>query len=330
MIEFSEKSDLRKRALEFIARINAIADEITGENAKTLTASIMGAVDKIRNHADADAPMTAQAGFAGYWTPPALKTDLESAVAGTRAYALLNAYESAAKFVPGIGSLSAGVELDPLYDKATQWMLDRALASVADVRAMADAIAALDPLAATPLELERAIRSQVLALEGAPGEELQRMFQDHISAAVNEGRTVGQFVEGFDAAVADGTLPAGMDSYLNLVYRTETSNAYGEQNREGYNDPMIADFGWGIGITNAQLPSSRPSHEALDGLLVQKGSPAMEQLDADGHYPYNYNCTCVEYTIVDPDGVNSLQYSEPDNALELVQNITRFGDAEPR
>jgi hypothetical protein len=321
IVEFAAgRRKLSAEAEEFLKRLLMIADTIYAENIDDLVDAVREAIGRLAEFYPEGAPLGPAAETIAAFTVPELTAEIEEAIIATRGLAFLNAYRTSERFIPGAGSASLPDDIDPRYRDAAEWMVNRRIATRDDVRAMSRATSLLDS-GRPPEEFERAIRQEVLALAKSPSLEMTKRFQTALGEAVGLGETVGKFVTQMDAAVADGMLPGGMDSYLRTVYRTETANAYGAQRRDAFNDPRIDPYVWGRQFFNAKLPTSRESHVAIDGLMLRRGSAADM---AAGSPPFSYNCTCVEIALMSADPSTDRQYEEPPDALQLVQAIERF------
>jgi hypothetical protein len=123
-----------------------------------------------------------------------------------------------------------------------------------------------------------------------------------------------------DVLLDEGQLPGATDGYLNMVYRTETSNGYHEQLKRELEGNAASDNFWGIEVFNPNDERSRPSHAAIDGLLLQKGSSAYQSL---GVPPFSYQCRCTMVPIYVGDPADP-GVEESDDADELVAAIERF------
>jgi hypothetical protein len=247
---------------------------------------------------------------------PNATTGAMEALGGARAWALMEAMKISERVIE-YPAAEAG-DVQEAYRASFDWMRSRRIASRSDVEAMARAIAKLD---GRPDEaVEQSLRRDVLAMQDSIGTEMTARFRDRVARSVANGDTVATFLADVDADVEAGELPAGMDGYLDLVYRQETANAYSEARREQYEGGEIAPFVAGRRFSNALLPSSRDTHRAIHGLFVRKGSDADR---AAGHPPWAFRCTCTFSTVIVADPESDAP-EEPADALERVRRIERF------
>ena len=212
--------------------------------------------------------------------------------------------------------------LDALPDDfrdAVEWMASREVMTVEAVRSLAKNIA--DELNVNWKDVERGLRSEVLALAGTTNSDGTRRVQEFISDSVSRGLTIGDFLDDLDAEFGMGEyLPEGQNAYWNNVFRTETSNAYSAQQETHENEPEINNNLWGHEAYNPQDKRSRKSHARLKALRFKKGTPAWSTL---GRPPFAYQCRCVLLPLMAPGG-KSAKYEESDDALAAAANLERF------
>lgn len=202
--------------------------------------------------------------------------------------------------------------------EAAQWMLDREIMSVAEVRELAETMAANNP-SMTAAEYERLIRQDVLAI--ASNDQLTQRFRDTVSAAVESGNTSGEFLEAMDGLIDSGALPAGADGYMDMVFRTETANAYAQEREERFKDPLLKDNLWGFEFFAVTDSRARPSHRAMDGVIVKRGSAA--DLATQPGPPWAYQCRCSKSPIIVSD-IDNPGVEETPDALSRAKRIERF------
>jgi len=252
---------------------------------------------------------------------PSLFHDVEDALVFARMLAMLEVARVGADFLPSATEVEVE-DLDPAYGRATRWVMDRKFATREEVAEMVRAAALLDgrPVGV----IEREIRDKVQALAAATTEKIGAMFRDEIARSVARGETAAEFKAAFDAMIAEGVLPGGIDGYLDLVHHQEVANAYSVQREEAMEDPLIAPHVWGKVFINGRLPTSRSSHMAMHGVKLRKGSPAYE---AVGPTPWSYNCTCTCYLLMEVDPELS-EHKETPDAFARVSAIQRFDATE--
>lgn len=320
----------QKRQSDLLARVFSVGDALIVQNRAAVRAAFKAAADKVRAEVDArdKLPASMIAGVADF-KPPALDKGAVEAVVAVRMLAALDTRRTMGKRFPKrekVARFSASPEItaldgiDPLYAESARWMRRRSLATRAELAEIVEAVAVLTPNVPRDI-IESEVRRQAAAFAGAPTAEMAKIFQNLISQSVGRGETVGEFLAAIDKAVAGGKLPPQADAYLHTVYRTETSLAYSEQRRKDWAHPDIQPFVWGRQLFNALLPTSRPTHVAINGLKLRKGSEADGRA---GHPPFSYNCTCTEALIVVADPVASKEHVEPADAYARVSAIERF------
>lgn len=166
-------------------------------------------------------------------------------------------------------------------------------------------------------ETRRLLRRDILALAESPNAEMTAVFQRNVAAAANQGMTSADYLAAMDEATKDAGLPPFADAYLENVYRTETANVYQAQRLETMADPAVSDYIWGVELFSVLDGRTRPSHEALDGVLLRKGSEAYNAWLPGP--PYSYQCRCTSAPVMIGEDAE-----ETPGALGLVQRIERF------
>jgi hypothetical protein len=207
------------------------------------------------------------------------------------------------------------------FKKSVEWMLDRKIMKASDVERLAQAVATLSPKLKAK-DVAASIRDQALALKDSIPLEVTVKLQRNLSSAVNNGASVNDFIAASREAMAispDATV-AGVDAYLENVYRTEVSAAYSRQQEENLSAPEVMDHHWGDEVHNPDDARSRESHAALDGMLVKRGSEAYKAL---GPTPFSYQCRCVRSPIIEVDPAKSKLKETPD-AMARISKIERF------
>lgn len=205
------------------------------------------------------------------------------------------------------------------FRDAVEWMASREVMTVEAVRHLAQTIA--EELGVSWKEIERGLRSEVLALAGTTNTAGTLRVQKFISDSVAQGASVGDFLDNLDTEFGLGdVLPEGQNAYWNNVFRTETANAYSAQQEEHEANPDIQENLWGHEMYNPKDKRSRKSHARLSGLRFRKGSPAWQTL---GNAPFAYQCRCVRFALMAPGG-KSNAFQESGDALSAAANIQRF------
>lgn len=333
--EFAEKRGAPSRTAErdFSITLETAARQAAEEARAELASGVMDALSKLgKKLKDHDGPMPAGAAkLAGYkpkvkeW--PMLRTALTVAkalAAGVNAAHLTRALpkifrEDAVQFA----SASAQAAVDGLpseFRDAAQWMLERKIMTVAEVRRLASALALLSP-ERTAEFFEAQLRREIFAISAAANEQVAERFNSALAAAVRDGRSFAEFYEVAQSMMEAGSLPLVGDGYIENVFRTETANMYERQRESQLQDPDLDEFYWGDQLFNRNTPGSRETHRAIDGLMLRRGSEAYEASRPGP--PWSYQCTCTRAPVIVAD-VKKAGFSEPDDALALVRSIVRF------
>lgn len=310
----------RARQLRYLARLDAIAGAMREASREELATALTLNAEQIRKLAEADDSLLGSI-KAPALEPLGIDAIIMRGFASARALALQNAISTARTFAPGVGKIPDGAVVHPLYADALEWMTSRKLASVDEVAKLRDAILSLDGNPGDAAKIEAAIRDGAQALTGATNETLGRVYQEHLAAAVNEGKTVQEFTAGIEEAILNAGEPLPGEAYLENVYRTETAGAYQKQREEAWSDDGIDPYVGGFEFFNPGDARSRPSHAALDGLIIRKGSDAHAALP-DGP-PFSFQCRCQMVPIMIPDPSNNDVDESPD-ALARVTAIETF------
>lgn len=206
------------------------------------------------------------------------------------------------------------------YQKAAEWMQSRSVMTVDEVKALAESVVPVTD-ANFPAVL-RQLRNENIALANSENTVITDRIRNMISGAVEDGRTFRDFIDTLDEMVKDGQVPEWSRAYAETVYRTETANAYGAQRDWLDAQPIIANQTWGYEFFNPDDDRSNDSHAAMDGVIVQWGSPA--ELASHPGPPWFYNCRCDRLPILVPDPATETGYAESPDAYAKVLAILRF------
>jgi phage gp29-like protein len=205
------------------------------------------------------------------------------------------------------------------FQEAARWMAARDVMSVAAVKSLAKLIT--DNYGGDVKETEIALRGEILALAETTDLNATKKVQTIISNSVDKGLTVGEFLDTVDATIDIGEVPGGMDSYWNMVFRTEVGNAYKEQQEANEGRPAFRDKHWGWQAFNPQDKRSRHGHSRVNGKLFKKGGRAAELLG--GGPPWAYQCRCSWFALMAPDP-ERVPYTESGDALAVAAGVERF------
>lgn len=163
----------------------------------------------------------------------------------------------------------------------------------------------------------------VLAIDSLVSEETARRLRVALQEAYDRGETAQSFLTAMRELTEAGELPTGMDSYLQMVFRTEMAKGYEEQRETFQSLPEVRDHTWGYELLNPDDDRSRPTHAAIDGLILKKGSLA-DRASRPGP-PWHYQCRCTRVPIIVADVAEADQdYAEPGDALARVRAIERW------
>lgn len=163
-------------------------------------------------------------------------------------------------------------------------------------------------------ETRKVVSGDSMRMSIAPNSKMKSILSQKIAPIVESSKTKSEFLDAVDEAAISAT-----DAYLENVYRTETANIYQSQRLATMDDPDVADFMWGVELFSVTDARTRPSHGALDGLMLRKGSEAYNAWLPGP--PYSYMCRCTSAPVMVGEDA-----TEPPNALDLVRGIERFND----
>jgi SPP1 gp7 family putative phage head morphogenesis protein len=206
------------------------------------------------------------------------------------------------------------------YQKAAEWLRERGILSIEEARALAESIAPVTDVRHEAVLRE--IRQENLALAGSQNAIMTERIRNMLTDAVETGKTFVDFIETLDEMMREGQIPEWSRAYAETVYRTELANAYGAQRDWLDGLPIIASHTWGYEFFNPNDERSNASHAAMDGVIVQYGSPS--DIASRPGPPWFYNCRCDRLPILVPDPISETGYVETPDALERVQAILRF------
>lgn len=312
-MDSDEVARLGKEYDEFLLALSAVlSQEATEEIVESLRTGALN----IKRNLDAGALLDASV-INQFSIPSNLTPSASQAITSAQGYA-------ASRFIELLeGSfdlpISVNIEdLNPMYREGLEWLNSRGLATVDEVDEMSRALTYFQR-DKTEQEISRGLRSQVLALQGAPSKLMAEKYMSLITSSVNQGMTIGEFSAFLDDLIATGQIPPVIQSYMNNVFRTEVSMVYNAQREANIKDPDVVDFVWGKEFFNPQDDRSRDSHSAMDGVRVKLGSPA--ELATRGGPPWSYQCRCGWVPILGTDEENQ----ETEGAESLAANIERFG-----
>lgn len=318
-VKFMSRSEIQRLGKEYDEFLFAVSDALAEEAVDEVLDVIREGLARLsREYPEADI-VTADI-LSEFAFPSSYSVAAPSAVAGTRAYAAMRFIDLAKESI----SIPRGVDIDsinPMYKDGIEWLQSRGLATVDEVSDMADAVSFINRNMADDV-VERSLRSQFLALQGAPSKHMASKYMGLISSAVSKGETISDFRQSIQALVDSGEVPPALRSYIDNVFRTEVSMVYNAQRETMVRDPELSDSVWGKEFYNPVDYRSRDSHAKMDGIRVKMGSQA--EIASRGGPPWSYQCRCGWVPVLkgDPDAV------EPSDALSLAMGIERFSSNE--
>lgn len=111
---------------------------------------------------------------------------------------------------------------------------------------------------------------------------------DAITRTLESGGTLQDFKDAIEAGGTDGIVSPLSDDYLDLVFRTQISGAYGAGRYAQLSDPdVIAARPWRQWRTSED-ERVRPEHEPADGMIWRADNPAFANVAA----PAGFRCRC--------------------------------------
>jgi SPP1 gp7 family putative phage head morphogenesis protein len=141
--------------------------------------------------------------------------------------------------------------------------------------------------------------------------EQVRYIQDQLTDVYRRGGTFRDFKK----LAQDGALALDLPSYrLENIFRTNIMTAYA---RGSYLEQAVSAevFPWGK-YTAIHDSATRPTHRALDGVVVKVGSAEYVRI-----YPPNgYNCRCVMVTLTDKQAERERKYSDAETKSIIAKN----------
>lgn len=335
--EFAERKKRgmpdRNQERSFGVILENVALAASEDAASAMGGEVMDALARLgKKTKDKDAPLPAAAAAATAYKPKAKEwPGLRNALIASKALAAAINGKHIMKALPGkfaespivFADASAKAAVDGLpseFRESAQWMLDRKVMSVAEVRRMAESMALLNT-SQTAAFFESELRREILAISAAANTQMIERFQSSLAAAIRDGRSFAQFFEVAEELRSNGSMPIVGDGYIENVFRTETALMYERQREAQLQDPDLVDFYWGDQLFNRNTEGSRETHRAIDGLLLERGSDAYEASRPGP--PWSYQCTCTRAPVIVADVRNS-GFKESPGALDLVRSIVRF------
>jgi SPP1 gp7 family putative phage head morphogenesis protein len=122
-----------------------------------------------------------------------------------------------------------------------------------------------------------------------------------IIEALEQGRDLRQYLSDFQGFLGDLGVSPQNPAYLETVYRTNVSSAYGAGRYRQLTDPDVLEERPYVQYRTAGDGRVRPEHRELEGLIFRADDPAFAAI-----YPPNgFNCRCAvtSYTLQPGDEV---------------------------
>ena len=207
----------------------------------------------------------------------------------------------------------------PEISDAIRWAVSRGILRHEEIQLIIDARFNLSPQRGFDAIIQE-VREEYFSVARAASETAVTKIRDELLNNVQRGENFLQFRRALEAVVDADELPGASGAYLENVYRTETSNVYARQREANFASPSVQQFIKGFVFFNPSDDRSRPSHAAIDGLRVEKGSPAEVALRPGP--PWHYQCRCLKTAIISADP--NYDVDEPDDAMELAINLERW------
>jgi SPP1 gp7 family putative phage head morphogenesis protein len=319
---FAEPSDEQRLANERAMQraLEAVALVVAAESQPALVRAITKAYR--------DAGRTGGVAGVDIAFPRAVEEALNAADALAVANTGRQVYPTLAAQNPALVDRAAGQVLEARYQRAVDWMKGRDVMTPAQLERAIEDMKRAQAITGTgqlsDAAAEALVRERALALKKVSDTTVTRMIQEDVARAVERGQTIQEFIAEKMKQIESGEIPNVGQGYLENVFRTETSNAYGAQRQSIDSSPAVADIVKGYRIMNPADGRSRESHAALNGMEVKAGGAADIAL---GFPPFSYQCRCSKVPIVstDPDFV----VNEPPDALDRVNALERFSDCCP-
>lgn len=107
---------------------------------------------------------------------------------------------------------------------------------------------------------------------------------DQLQDATVSGLTLDEFLEQNEGLGLT-------EAHLETVYRTNLQTAFGRGRHDQLTDPALGRAIWGWRYKTVGDDRVRPEHEALDGLVFEKGA------HDEVFPPWDFNCRCSSETI---------------------------------
>ncbi len=203
------------------------------------------------------------------------------------------------------------------FKLALDWMKSRKVMTAAEVDETVQGLLAMDAALDEDV-IERTLRADIFALQEGINTSVAEEVQRVVARVAEEGQTVSSFI---DEILESGGIPGASEAYLENVIRTETASIYEKDQDFLIANSGVEPFVWGFELFNPSDSRSRPTHDAIDGLRLEKGSAA-DRASRPGP-PYSYQCRCGRTTLIVADPENS-DFKETPGALAKVLAIERF------
>lgn len=314
-MRFAAFAQGREGELRFVKMLDEASASLAASNTDELAEALAAWIRRLKREYSSGASVGSRA--SSLFKLPVLDENIEQAIAGTQSVAAWNIFSRLERLKPGIAEGAELSSLHPAFREGVEWFTRREILTVEEARSVSAAVRVLtDGL--TDAEINRAVRSKVLALAGAPNEAITARVQNLVAAAADSRKTYADFIEALQESRESGAWDSASNAYLSNVYRTETGLLYNAQRQAILDDPDMAEGVWGKEFFNPDDDRSRPSHAAIDGVRVKLGGPADEASKPPP--PFHFQCRCTFGLIMEGED----DAVETRGALEIMQNIERF------
>ena len=144
-------------------------------------------------------------------------------------------------------------------------------------------------------EVQRLYREQHgFAVARSATLELTNKVQDEIEKGIREGRTGFETVQAIEKSIKGEpdpfvTTDTWTRAYVQTVYRTNAATAYTAGRFQQALDPDVSAVIGALEFTTAGDSAVRPTHAALDGVIMAQDDPRWNFIAP----PIGYNCRCV-------------------------------------
>lgn len=208
------------------------------------------------------------------------------------------------------------------FRPAVEWLKSRQVASQKDLEDMLEAVRAFGIDDEQARQIEQAIRDRLQVMKLVNSDTMAVKVQDWLAGQVATGTTINEAIRIAQDMIDAGEFPAVSRGYIQNIARTENAAASARQRQQiESTNPIIANRLWGWTYNAVVDNRTRPSHAAMDGEFIEKGSPEAAAL---GESPYSYQCRCSKTVVL-----ASRRREKPEQSPDLmgkIRNLERFSE----